>query len=112
MKFAYSYTVALAFTLTATGKLPELNPLSRLRGSADGAKAASAFEVAAARLWNVVNEGKPFTPVFVIGVLAMLSLPHLTDAAYWPRAGLALVALFLIFYRFDFPHYSDRRLQG
>lgn len=106
LKFAYSYTVALAFTLTAAGKLPELNPLARLRGSADGAKAASAFEVAAARIWNVINEGKPFTPVFVIGVLAMLSLPHLTDAAYWPKAGLALVALvplFLIFYRFDFP---------
>ena len=106
LKFAYSYTVALVFTLTAAGKLPELNPIAKLRGSADGAKAASRFELVAARLWNVFNEGKPFTPVFVVGVLAMLSLPHLTDAGYWLDAGIALAALiplFLIFYRFDFP---------
>ena len=106
LKFAYSYTIALAFTLTALRKLPELDLLGGLRGSADGAKAASRFEVAAARLWNVLNEGKPFTPVFVVGILALLSLPHLTDGSYWPKAGtalLALVPLFLIFYRFDFP---------
>ena len=58
LKFAYSYTVALAFTLTAFGKLPELNPLGRIRGDAHGSKAASRFEVVAARLWNVLNEGK------------------------------------------------------
>ena len=106
LKFAYSYTVALAFTLTAAGKLPELNPLARLRGSSDGAKAASRFEVVAARLWNVLNEGKPFTPVFVVGVLGLLSIPHLNDGDYWPRAGIALAALlplFLLLYRFDFP---------
>ena len=87
-------------------KLPELNPLARLRGSSDGAKAASRFEVVAARLWNVLNEGKPFTPVFVIGILGLLSIPHLTGAGYWPKAGIALAALlplFLILYRFDFP---------
>ena len=106
LKFAYSYTVALAFTLTAAGKLPELNPLARLRGSSDGSKAASRFEVVAARLWNVLNEGKPFTPVIVIGILGLLSIPHLTNADYWPKAGIALAALvplFLLLYRFDFP---------
>ena len=106
LKFAYSYTVALAFTLTAFSKLPELNPLGRIRGDAHGSKAASRFEVVAARLWNVLNEGKPFTPVFVIGVLALLSIPNLTDAGYWSRAGIAIAALlpmFLVFYRFDFP---------
>ena len=106
LKFAYSYTVALGFTLTAAGKLPELNPLGRLRGSSDGAKAASRLEVVAARLWNVLNEGKPFTPVFVIGIVGLLSIPHLTDAAYWPKAGIAFAALlplFLLLYRFDFP---------
>ena len=106
LKFAYSYTVALAFTLTAVGKLPELNPLASLRGSSDGSKAASRFEVVAARLWNVLNEGKPFTPVFVIGILGLLSIPHLTNADYWPKAGIALAALvplFLLLYRFDFP---------
>ena len=106
LKFAYSYTVALAFTLTAFRKLPELNPLNSLRGSSDGTKAASRFEVVAARLWNVLNEGKPFTPVFVVGIVGLLSIPHLTDGDYWPRAGIALAALlplFVLFYRFDFP---------
>ena len=106
LKFAYSYTIALAFTLTAFGKLPELNPLSRIRGSSDGSKAATRFEVVAARLWNVLNEGKPFTPVFVIGILGLLSIPHLDDGDYWPKAGIAVAAvlpLFLLFYRFDFP---------
>ena len=106
LKFAYSYTVALAFTLTALGKLPELNPLGRIRGDAHGSRAASRFEVVAARLWNVLNEGKPFTAVFVVGILALLSISHLTDAGYWPKAGIAFAALlpmFLVFYRFDFP---------
>ena len=106
LKFAYSYTIALAFTMAAVGKLPELNPLGRIRGSSDGAKAASRFEVAAARLWNVLNEGKPFTPVFTLGVIALLSVPHAGDAGYWSRAGIALLALlpmFILFYRFDFP---------
>ena len=106
LKFAYSYTVALAFTLTAFGKLPELNPLSRIRGDAHGSKAATRFEVVAARLWNVLNEGKPFTPVFVVGIIGLLSIPHLTDGGYWTRAAVAFAALlplFLLFYRFDFP---------
>ena len=106
LKFAYSYTIAFAFTLTAFGKLPELNPLSRIRGSSDGSRGATRFEVVAARLWNVLNEGKPFTPVFVLGILGLLSIPHIADGDYWPRAGIAiavLLPLFLLFYRFDFP---------
>ena len=106
LKFAYSYTVSLAFTLTALRKLPELNPLGSIRGCADGSRGASRFEVVAARLWNVLNEGKPFTPVFVVGILTLLSIPHLTDAGYCPKAGIAIAALlplFLLFYRFDFP---------
>ena len=54
----------------------------------------------------MLNEGKPFTPVFVLGILGLLSIPHLTDASYWPKAGIAIAALlplFLLFYRFDFP---------
>ena len=106
LKFAYSYTIALVFSLFAIGKLPSLNPLSYLRGSSDGSKSASGFEVIAARLWNVLNEGKPFTPVFTLGILALLSVLHLGDGGYWLRAGaafLALVPLFIVFYRFDFP---------
>ena len=106
LKFAYSYTVALGFTLFAVKHLPELNPLKGFRGTDDGKKAASRFEVAAARLWNVFNEGKPFTPIFVVSILGLLSLPHLADPGYWLKACISLAALaplFLIFYRFDFP---------
>ena len=42
----------------------------------------------------------------MVGLIFLVSLPHLTDTGYWARAGLALVALlpmFLLFYRFDFP---------
>ena len=92
--------------LTAFKKLPELNPLGGIRGSAEGDRGAGRFEIIAARLWNVLNEGKPFTPVFVLGLLALLSIPHVADPGYWPRAGMAfacLLPLFLVFYRFEFP---------
>ena len=106
LKFAYSYTIALAFSLTAVRYIPELNPMNAFRGASDGTKGASRFEVAAARLWNVLNEGKPFTPVFVVGTIILLSLSHVADGGYWTNAGIALLALvplFLLFYRFDFP---------
>ncbi len=106
LKFAYSYTIALAFSAFAVGGVAELNPLNKLRGTGDGYKAASRFEVFSARLWKVSNEGKPFTPVFVVGVLALLSLPYLSDGGYWLRAGIAILALaplFMLFYRFDYP---------
>ena len=106
LKFAYSYTVAAAFTLVAVREVLPLKGLSALRGSAEGDKHASRFEIFAARAWNVLNEGKPFTPVFSLGIFALLSVPHLGDGAYWLRAGLAIIALvpmFVVFYRFDFP---------
>ena len=76
MKFAYSYSIAVALTLAASRSLLGLKGLGALRGGSDGAKAASRFEIAAARLWNVVNEGKPFTPVFVLGLVLLLSIPQ------------------------------------
>ncbi len=106
LKFAYSYTIALAFSLLAIGRLPNLNPLSHLRGSSEGDKHASRFEIFAARAWNILNEGKPFTPVFTLGIVTLLMIPHLADGGYWLRAGgalLAVVPLFVVFYRFDFP---------
>ena len=106
LKFAYSYTISLALTLTVVRHIPALNPMARLRGTSDGATSASRFEIVAARLWNVLNEGKPFTPVFVIGVLVLISLPNGLDGAYWTRAGIALLVIapiFLLFYRYDFP---------
>ena len=106
LKFAYSYTVAAAFTLFAVRDAIPIKGLGALRGASEGDKHASRFEIFAARAWNVLNEGKPFTPVFTLGILALLSIPHLTDGGYWLRAALALLALapmFVVFYRFDFP---------
>ena len=106
LKFAYSYSVAAVLTLIAARSLLGVKGLGAIRGTSDGARAASRFEIAAARLWNVINEGKPFTPVFVIAVVMLLSIPHAADLGYWARASvalLALVPLFVVFYRFDFP---------
>ena len=79
LKFAYSYTVAAAFTLVAVREAIPVKGLGALRGSSEGDKHASRFEIFAARAWNVLNEGKPFTPVFTLGILGLLSIPHLAD---------------------------------
>ena len=103
LKFAYAFGVGGVLTPFAFGGIPTLGCL---RGSRDDPKPASGFENVAARLWNVFNEGKPFTPVFVLGTLVLLGLPHLSDGGYWARQGLALVALaplFVVFYRYAFP---------
>jgi hypothetical protein len=34
-------------------------------------KKASKFEKVAARCWNLLNEGKPFTPIFTTGVFLL-----------------------------------------
>ena len=69
-------------------------------------KSASKFEIVAARLWNVLNEGKSFHPVFVLGTFLLLHLTDLASVEFWGRAlpALALVApLVLLFVRYDFP---------
>ena len=69
-------------------------------------KPASKFEIAAARLWNVLNEGKSFHPVFVLGLFLLLHFGELLDTIFWPRALsalLAVVPLVLVFVRYDFP---------
>ena len=41
-----------------------------------------------------------------MGILGLLSIPHLADGNYWDKAGIAIAALlplFLLFYRFDSP---------
>jgi hypothetical protein len=69
-------------------------------------KSASRFEVVAARLWNVLNEGKSFHPVFVLGTFLLLHVPELASSAFWVRALPALLLaapLVLLFVRYDFP---------
>lgn len=69
-------------------------------------KPASRFEIVAARMWNVLNEGRSFHPVFVLGTFLLLHLAQLGSAEFWGRAlpALALTApLVLLFVRYDFP---------
>jgi hypothetical protein len=69
-------------------------------------KPASKFEIVAARLWNVLNEGKSFHPVFVLGTFLLLHVGELFDAAFWTRAlpaFLAVAPLVLVLVRYDFP---------
>ena len=97
-KFAYSFTFAAPFAVNEA--------VSVLRGESDRPKSASRLEIVVARTWNVFNEGKPFTPVFSLIVLGLLALPHITESAYWPRFGAALLLMMplaLMLFRFDFP---------
>jgi hypothetical protein len=67
---------------------------------------ASKFEIVAARLWNVLNEGKSFHPVFVLGTFLLLHVAELASAEFWSRAPLALALaapLEILFVRYDFP---------
>lgn len=71
-------------------------------------KRASKFEIIAARAWNVLNEGRPFTPVFVIGAFLLYHIGDLGTAAFWEAFGLSLAGalpLFVIFYIHDYPLY-------
>ena len=103
LKFAYSFALGAPLTLLAFSGLPTLG---RIRASREDSKRAGRFEIIAARLWNVLNEGKPFTPVFVVGTLVLLGVPQLTDGGCWLRQLIALAALlplFAVFYRYPFP---------
>lgn len=65
-------------------------------------KKASAFEIIAARCWNVLNEGKSFTPVFVLAIFLMF---HAMDLQLVPflSALLYMLPVFLVYYIYDFP---------
>ncbi|XEC96575.1 alkaline phosphatase family protein [Paenibacillus tarimensis] len=69
-------------------------------------KKASPFEIVAARCWNLLNEGKPFTPIFVAGTFLLYHLPQWSDPDFWLPAGIGLAAilpLLIVYYLFDFP---------
>src|SRR5215210_5389476 len=69
-------------------------------------KPASKFEIVAARCWNVLNEGKSFHPLFVLGTFLLLHLFRLSSGEFWDRALPALLLaapLVLIFVYYDFP---------
>ncbi len=102
LKFAYSFTVGGACALVEVRSLRRQSPADRHAGPRE----AGRFEIVMARLWNVVNEGKPFTVVFTFAIVAIISLPNLTSPGAWGRHTFSLavlVPLFVVFYRFDFP---------
>ncbi|MDP5275345.1 alkaline phosphatase family protein [Chengkuizengella axinellae] len=71
-------------------------------------KKASWFEIIAARCWNLLNEGKPFTPIFVVGVFYLYHFGYWTEPSFWLNSGLSLCItfpLFILYYHYDFPLY-------
>jgi len=69
-------------------------------------KQASMFEIIAARCWNMLNEGKPFTPIFVVGTFLLYRADQWGMPEFWASAGLGLVLiipLLAAYYVFDFP---------
>jgi uncharacterized membrane protein YbhN (UPF0104 family) len=104
VKFAY------ALTLGAAGAAYEGFSLIR-DGAGDPAQAeshhrAGRFEIVMARLWNVANEGKPFTPLFSVAcvvTISALTFDSLNDVLRTAGAIVAVAPLSLVFWRFDFP---------
>ncbi|MFD2614286.1 alkaline phosphatase family protein [Paenibacillus gansuensis] len=69
-------------------------------------KKASGFEIIAARCWNLLNEGKPFTPIFVIGTYLLFHAGDWTEAGFWGPALSGLISilpLLAVYYWYDFP---------
>jgi hypothetical protein len=69
-------------------------------------KSASSFEKFAARCWNLLNEGKPFTPIFVIGTMLLFYMVDLTSVTVWSSFILSFfvtVPLFIVFFKYDYP---------
>ncbi len=69
-------------------------------------KQASKFEKIAARCWNLLNEGKPFTPIFVFGTLLLFHIPQWGNLSFWQYGSLAFlltIPLLALFFHYDFP---------
>ncbi|MBM7648890.1 hypothetical protein JOC78_001840 [Bacillus ectoiniformans] len=69
-------------------------------------KSASKFEKFAARCWNLLNEGKPFTPIFVIGTMLIYQLFASNTMEEWQAVGssfLFIVPLLVLYFIYDFP---------
>ncbi|GHH98607.1 alkaline phosphatase family protein [Neobacillus kokaensis] len=69
-------------------------------------KKASAFEKVAARCWNLLNEGKPFTPIFTIGTILIYSFSKLGNSGFFVDLAigiLAIVPLLIIYFVYDYP---------
>ncbi|WP_135548296.1 alkaline phosphatase family protein [Paenibacillus cymbidii] len=69
-------------------------------------KQASRVEIAAARCWNLLNEGKPFTPLFAVATFMLYRIDRWSDVGFWASAGASLLLiapLLVLYYLFDYP---------
>ncbi|WP_226646476.1 alkaline phosphatase family protein [Mesobacillus subterraneus] len=69
-------------------------------------KSASKFEKFAARSWNLLNEGKPFTPIFTVGTMVLFHLGEFgspDSLVDFLLAFLTVLPLFIIYFIYDFP---------
>ncbi|WP_214481556.1 alkaline phosphatase family protein [Bacillus sp. SM2101] len=69
-------------------------------------KKASKFEKFAARCWNLLNEGKPFTPIFVIGTMLLFNLTTLFAGQSFSAFLLSFILIlpvFILYFIYDFP---------
>ncbi|MFC5647750.1 alkaline phosphatase family protein [Paenibacillus solisilvae] len=69
-------------------------------------KKASGFEIVAARCWNMLNEGRPFTPIFVMGTYLLYHLGDWGNPDFWAVFGIGLLAalpVFALYFVYDFP---------
>lgn len=65
-------------------------------------KQASSFEKVAARCWNLLNEGKPFTPIFTVGTMLLFYVQQLFDMHLYVSFFMTL-PLFVLYYLYDYP---------
>jgi len=69
-------------------------------------KKASGFEIIAARCWNLLNEGKPFTPIFTVAVYLLANAGRWDEPSFWAGAGMGLLLalpVFVLYFVYDFP---------
>jgi hypothetical protein len=69
-------------------------------------KKASKFEKVAARCWNLLNEGKPFTPIFVVGTMSLYHITDLWNLYHVEKllfSFLFVLPLLVIYYIYDYP---------
>ncbi|KUP06884.1 sulfatase [Bacillus coahuilensis m2-6] len=69
-------------------------------------KRASKFEKIAARCWNLLNEGKPFTPIFVIGTFLLYQFIAGLQLSYLGPLILSffiVLPLMILYFFYDFP---------
>ncbi|MCA0986277.1 alkaline phosphatase family protein [Guptibacillus algicola] len=69
-------------------------------------KQASGFEKVAARCWNLLNEGKPFTPIFVTGTVLLFYITQWSTLGFWSSFFIgfaAVLPLLVLYYNYDYP---------